>query len=68
MSDLPVTPSGALSSVSEPTINTIEDGFGNQWMKCEHAECDLCVVRPGKVQCSGFCEGFSNDAAVVKPE
>lgn len=38
-------------------VNTIQDGFGNQWAKCGHLKCDLQIVRPGKVQCSGFCEG-----------
>jgi hypothetical protein len=39
----------------------IKDGFGNRWLKCEHSECDLQVVRPGKVRCSGFCEGESKE-------
>ena len=35
----------------------IEDGFGSAWRTC-HANCSLCVVRPGKVQCD--CDGFDN--------
>lgn len=31
---------------------TIEDGFGGCWVKCDHPDCDLQVVRPGKVQCN----------------
>lgn len=30
----------------------IEDGFGNTWARCQLPDCDLHVVRPGKVQCS----------------
>lgn len=33
----------------------VSDGFGNEWALCSR-ECDLEVVRPGKVQCSGKCE------------
>lgn len=29
----------------------ITDGFGNEWLKCG-PDCDMEVVRPGKVQCS----------------
>jgi hypothetical protein len=29
----------------------ITDGFGNEWAKCG-PDCDMEVVRPGKVQCS----------------
>jgi hypothetical protein len=39
---------------------TIEDGFGNVWRLCTHPDCDLCVMRPGNVQCSGFCEGIDS--------
>jgi len=35
---------------SEPAL--IDDGFGNSWPKCEQENCELEVVRPGKVQCS----------------
>jgi hypothetical protein len=28
----------------------LDDGFGNQWVKCE-GRCGLEIVRPGKVQC-----------------
>jgi hypothetical protein len=37
------------------TNRIIEDGFGNSWRRCARKDCDLQVVRPGKVQCS--CEG-----------
>lgn len=28
------------------------DGFGGCWQRCNRPDCDLHVVRPGKVQCS----------------
>lgn len=31
----------------------IDDGFGNCWRLCSRDDCDLQVVRPGKVQCRG---------------
>lgn len=31
---------------------TVEDGFGGVWLRCHYSDCDLSVVRPGKVQCS----------------
>ena len=31
----------------------VDDGFGNIWERCMRPDCDLDVVRPGKVQCSG---------------
>jgi hypothetical protein len=31
----------------------ITDGFGSEWEKCLRRDCDLQVVRPGKVQCNG---------------
>lgn len=34
----------------------LDDGFGNLWDKCRAKECDLEIVRPGKVQCSGYCD------------
>jgi hypothetical protein len=37
------------------TERFIEDGFGGRWPKCEKPDCQLEVVRPGKVQC-GDCE------------
>lgn len=36
--------------------NSLDDGFGNIWMKCRSPECDLQIVRPGKVQCSDYCD------------
>lgn len=35
---------------------TVEDGFGSVWVKCKHPLCDLEVVRPGKCQCSDWCD------------
>jgi hypothetical protein len=35
-------------------VETIDDGFGNRWMKCCH-QCGLNameIVRPGKAQCA----------------
>lgn len=34
----------------------VDDGFGNTWLMCHAADCDLHVVRPGKVQCNGHCD------------
>lgn len=34
----------------------IEDGCGNSWAKCDRPDCQLEVVRPGKVQCNR-CDG-----------
>ena len=36
--------------------DTIEDGFGSVWTKCGHPLCDLHVCRPGKSQCSDWCD------------
>jgi hypothetical protein len=30
----------------------LDDGFGNVWETCEHEDCGLEIVRPGKVQCN----------------
>lgn len=38
------------------TDDLISDGYGNAWRKCG-VDCDLQVVRPGKVQCS--CDDYS---------
>jgi hypothetical protein len=35
----------------------VRDGHGNEWLKCG-PDCDMEVVRPGKVQCS--CENQTN--------
>jgi hypothetical protein len=35
---------------------TIDDGFGNVFALCANPACDLCIVRPGKVQCSETCQ------------
>jgi hypothetical protein len=40
---------------THPPIDTndrlLDDGFGNVWEKCDHEDCALEIVRPGKVQC-----------------
>ena len=35
----------------EMTVRVLDDGFGNTWTTCEHDDCGLEIVRPGKVQC-----------------
>ena len=35
----------------EKDARTLDDGFGNVWKKCNHEDCRLEIVRPGKVQC-----------------
>lgn len=37
----------------------LDDGFGNQWRKCGKADCDLKIVRLGKVQCVK-CDNANN--------
>lgn len=32
--------------------NIITDGY-SEWQKCSRTDCDLQIVRPGKVQCKG---------------
>lgn len=39
----------------------VSDGFGSTWVKCRSLACDLQVVRPGKVQCSGICNEVGMD-------
>ena len=35
----------------------ITDGFGSYWSKCDLADCDLHVVRPGDARCdASFCK------------
>ena len=43
------------------TPREVDDGFGNVWMCCVLPDCDLEVVRPGKVQCSNRCESIPLD-------
>ena len=41
--------------------NTVSDGFGNHWAKCELKDlCGLHVVRVGKVQCNCDNEKYSS--------
>ena len=40
---------------------TISDGC-TEWTKCQHPLCDLQVVRPGKVQCSDWCDYADDDS------
>lgn len=42
----------AAITTAAPELMEIDDGFGNGWTRCGPG-CDLEVVRPGKVQCSG---------------
>lgn len=42
---------------------TVSDGFGGQWLKCDRDDCDLKVVRPGKVQCHGGCSPVRHEVA-----
>jgi hypothetical protein len=39
----------------------VEDGFGSTWSKCSHPLCDLQVVRPGKSQCSNWCNFITSE-------
>ena len=45
----------AMYEVSRALEPTVADGFGGEWLKCSKPDCDLQVVRPGKVQCSNSC-------------
>lgn len=40
----------------------VEDDFGNAWGRCVLPDCDLQVVRPGKVQCNNACESLPLDS------
>ena len=51
------------SAITVPPAQEVTDGWGGTWRKCSHSSCDLQVVRPGKVQCSGYCAGAQDDAA-----
>lgn len=41
-----------MSEIQPVKEAVVEDGFGNCWPKCPLPDCDLHVVRPGKVQCT----------------
>jgi hypothetical protein len=41
--------------------DTINDGFGSVWRTCSHPLCDLHVCRPGKAQCSEWCDYVNID-------
>lgn len=41
----------------------LDDGFGNVWEKCDHDDCVLEIVRPGKVQCER-CQ-YSDECALA---
>lgn len=45
---------------------TLDDGFGNVWAKCDRADCQLQIVRPGKVQCSRCEEEADKDALLAE--
>lgn len=36
---------------AQTRYGTVADGFGSEWIRCG-PNCDLQVVRPGKVQCN----------------
>ena len=42
----------------------ITDGFGNEWLKCG-PDCDIKVVRPGKVECSCSDEHYCTQCGVI---
>lgn len=44
----------ASQAVRDAFADTVTDGHA-EWAKCHRADCDLVVVRPGKVQCHGRC-------------
>ena len=46
---------GALCIAALAPAHEVSDGHGSTWRKCSHSSCDLQVVRPGRVQCSGYC-------------
>jgi len=48
----------------DPANYRLEDGHGSVWYKCDYPKCDLEIVRPGKVQCSQYCDDAQNN----KPE
>lgn len=41
----------AEGTLPAPKDDTIDDGFGNAWVRCG-SDCDMHVVRPGKAQCN----------------
>ena len=56
-------------SPGDPPGTELEDGFGSFWRTCNDERCDLQVVRPGKVQCSDYCQiaGFPDDDDDLRP-
>ena len=42
------------TDIEDAESGTLDDGFGNCWVKCERPDCGLEIVRPGKVQC--YCD------------
>lgn len=50
--EVDVEQTGPLEVTITSELSDIEDGFGNYWPRCKRPDCDLEVVRPGKVQCS----------------
>ena len=50
-------------STADARQNYLDDGFGNRWPKCGDSNCEMEIVRPGKVQCNR--EGC--DSAVKGP-
>lgn len=42
-----------MTAKDDPKAREVDDGFGNVWLLCGREDCDLDIVRPGKVQCRG---------------
>jgi hypothetical protein len=67
MSDNKVLIDALRAEAALALVQEVTDGFGSTWSKCSHSSCDLQVVRPGKVQCSGYCAGAQDDATKEHP-
>lgn len=48
-------PTPSSSTDAAPGVPVVDDGFGTT-EGCAHPDCDIEVVRPGSVQCSGWCD------------
>lgn len=44
----------------------LADGHGNEWSRCDRADCGLEIVRPGKVQCR--CDGDDARVLILRAE
>jgi hypothetical protein len=45
----------------------VDDGFGNEWEKCDRPDCSLQVVRPGSAQCDDEMVEGPNGVEWVSP-